>query len=459
MEIIFLSILLVIALVGVLSSRSSRFSLKDYFLTSHTLSPWLAGISAMATNNSGYMFIGLIGFTFINGISSLWLMLGWIMGDLLITHFIYPPLLKVAHHSDNVTYASIIAEWAKNKSLIKPIAMISFIFLIIYASAQLAASGKTLMVVMGWDFVWGVLIGGIIVILYTISGGIRASIWTDSIQAIIMTASLIILLIFAVNGLGGIDTIVAKWQKIDGFLKLFPDNDSTLIYQFFSSLSWIIAGIFVISQPHIVVRFLSLKETVDLKSARHYYYFGYIIFYSLAFMAGMIARVYFNDNVLFDPELALPMMAVELLNPFMLGLIVAGIFAATMSTADSMIINCSGNIGIDLMGLKNYAKNKIKIITLIIAVSAILIALIDNANVFSVVVFSWTVLGFIFTPVIIMIALSRKITLKHFYVCSLLALVIFCIKTEFNYFNDIYSGLPPFIFSLLYYQLLLKKSN
>ena len=152
MEIVFLGLLFFIALIGISSSRFNKPTVKNYYLADKSLSPWLSGLSAMATNNSGYMFIGLIGFTYLNGLSSIWLMIGWILGDYLITKKLFPKIITKSFTSRNVTYASIIGSLVKNKLITKLIAIISFVFLLIYASAQFAASGKTLMAIMNWEF-------------------------------------------------------------------------------------------------------------------------------------------------------------------------------------------------------------------------------------------------------------------------------------------------------------------
>ena len=341
MEIVFLGLLFFIALIGISSSRFNKPTVKNYYLADKSLSPWLSGLSAMATNNSGYMFIGLMGFTYLNGLSSIWLMIGWILGDYLITKKLFPKIITKSFTSRNVTYASIIGSLVKNKLITKLIAIISFVFLLIYASAQFAASGKTLMAVMNWEFYFGVITGGLIVLVYSLTSGIRASIWTDAAQSIIMFVSMGALVIFSIIELGGVNQALFQLSEIDGFMSPFQsDHTDSIVFNIFSSLSWIVAGMFVVGQPHIMIRFFAVKNNSDLVPSRAFYYSSYILFYGLAFTVGMLSRLVLDQNIGFDPELALPMMAQILFNPFMVGLIIAGIFAATMSTADSLIINC-----------------------------------------------------------------------------------------------------------------------
>ena len=458
MEIVFLGLLFFIALIGISSSRFNKPTVKNYYLADKSLSPWLSGLSAMATNNSGYMFIGLIGFTYLNGLSSIWLMIGWILGDYLITKKLFPKIMIKSFTSKNVTYASIIGDLAKNKLITKLIAIISFVFLLIYASAQFAASGKTLMAVMNWEFYFGVITGGLIVLVYSLTSGIRASIWTDAAQSIIMFVSMGALVLFSIIELGGVNQALFQLSEIDGFMSPFQsDHTDSIVFNIFSSLSWIVAGMFVVGQPHIMIRFFAVKNNSDLVQSRAFYYSSYILFYGLAFTVGMLSRLVLDQNIGFDPELALPMMAQVLFNPFMVGLIISGIFAATMSTADSLIINCSGNISQDILELTKFSKMKITSITLIVALTSIMIALINNGSVFSIVVFSWTILGFLLTPLLIMISLNKSISTKDFVVSALLSTTVFYVVNQYTSFDGVYLGIFPFFVSLIYLYLVEKK--
>lgn len=458
MEIVFLGLLFFIALIGISSSRFNKPTVKNYYLADKSLSPWLSGLSAMATNNSGYMFIGLIGFTYLNGLSSIWLMIGWILGDYLITKKLFPKIITKSFTSRNVTYASIIGSLVKNKLITKLIAIISFVFLLIYASAQFAASGKTLMAVMNWEFYFGVITGGLIVLVYSLTSGIRASIWTDAAQSIIMFVSMGALVIFSIIELGGVNQALFQLSEIDGFMSPFQsDHTDSIVFNIFSSLSWIVAGMFVVGQPHIMIRFFAVKNNSDLVQSRAFYYSSYILFYGLAFTVGMLSRLVLDQNIGFDPELALPMMAQILFNPFMVGLIISGIFAATMSTADSLIINCSGNISQDILELTKFSKMKITSITLIVALTSIIIALINSGSVFSIVVFSWTILGFLLTPILIMISLNKSISTKQFVISALLSTTVFYVVNQYTSFDGVYLGIFPFFVSLIYLYLVKKK--
>ena len=451
----FLIILFVIALVGLSAGFLSKPNKSDYYLAGKSLSPWIVGLSAMATNNSGYMFIGLIGFTYLVGLPSIWLMVGWILGDFLISRIVHKKINEAVTKNSNVTYASVVGAWSEQGQFIsKFIGLFSLIFLIIYASAQFVSGGKTLMVVFGWDLWLGISIGSFIVFMYTMVGGIRASIWTDVIQAFVMVLSMIILVISCIVSLGGIDIAFDKWLLIDNYLNFFPPEiQSSLFLKFIYPISWLVAGLFVIGQPHIMVRFMALKDSSLVKKSRYHYYFWYLLFYFLAFCVGMLSRIYLDNNSTFDPELALPLMALELLSPFMIGIIIAGIFAATMSTADSLIINCSGNISQDLFKTKNFSTTQIKLITFTVALAAAAIALINNNSVFHIVIYAWTLLGITFAPLIIILSMNDKISIKNYMIGVVIGTVSFFIINYYDISKFIYAGFIPFILNLSYVYL------
>lgn len=107
----FLVILLAFVMIGLASAIRARKSRNDYYLASATVSPWLCGLSAVATNNSGYMFIGVIGFTYATGLSAAWLMLGWILGDFLGSLFIHRKLRTSTEATGEASFAAVVARW------------------------------------------------------------------------------------------------------------------------------------------------------------------------------------------------------------------------------------------------------------------------------------------------------------------------------------------------------------
>ena len=214
MIISFIFFLLAFVAIGLLSTRKSRGTKADYYLASGSVKPWLVGLSAVATNNSGYMFIGVIGYTYATGLASIWLMIGWILGDFLASLFVHSRLHEATSRSNEVSYAGILSNWYSDNhgKLQRLIALISLAFLLAYASAQLVAGSKALHVLFDWPSWSGALMGAILVSLYCFSGGIRASIWTDAAQSCVMILAMGLLLVVAVHASGGINASIDNYS-------------------------------------------------------------------------------------------------------------------------------------------------------------------------------------------------------------------------------------------------------
>ena len=346
----FLGLFVAIGLSSVLSSRQTK---QDYYLASSSVSPALVGLSAVATNNSGYMFIGVIGYTYATGLAAIWIMVGWILGDFLASIYVHRRLRKATEASGEVSYAGVLSNWygGRHDALQRLIGLVSLVFLLAYASAQLVAGSKALQVLFGWPQWAGAVMGATLVLAYCWAGGIRASIWTDAAQSVVMIVAMGLLLVVATSALGGID---GSWQKmgaIDGFLDWFPKDMVLpgLAGGILFAISWAFAGMSVIGQPHIMVRFMALDDQSRMLRARAWYYLWFLAFYAMATGVGMLSRVYLGDPAAFDAELALPTMAQELFPPVLVGLVLAGIFAATLSTADSLILSCSAALTHDVL--------------------------------------------------------------------------------------------------------------
>ena len=341
----FIGFLFLFTLIGLSSAWRSRGTKEDYYLASGDVRPWLVGLSAVATNNSGYMFIGVIGYTYVTGLASIWLMIGWIAGDFLASLFIHTRLRQATSTSDEVSYAGLLSNWygQKHSSAQRLIGIISLVFLLTYASAQLVAGGKALHVLLDWPLWSGAVAGAVLVSLYCFAGGIRASIWTDAAQSIVMMFAMGVLLLVALMNLGGVSNAAEQLQSVEGFMDWLPKDlvFSGWIGGVLFIVSWLFAGLSVIGQPHIMVRFMTLNNLANMRRAKLWYYLSFTIFYCMATGVGLLARIYLSDAGSFDAELALPIMAQQLLPPVLVGLILAGIFAASMSTADSLVLSCS----------------------------------------------------------------------------------------------------------------------
>jgi SSS family transporter len=449
----FVIFLLIFLFIGLSSILKSKGTADDYYLAGSSVKPWLVGLSAVATNNSGFMFIGVIGYTYATGLAAIWLMIGWILGDFLASLFVHSRLRTATENCDEVSYAGVLSCWygANNTILQRLIGLISLVFLLAYAAAQLMAGGKALHVLFDWPSWAGSVMGAVLVTLYCFAGGIRASIWTDAAQSIVMIAAMATIMVVAINSFGGINQAVTSMQAVDGFLDLLPKDliipgvTGGVLF----AISWLAAGLSVIGQPHIMVRFMTLNERGQMRKAKTWYYLWYVLFYSLATCVGMLSRIYLPDSSSFDAELALPTMAVELLPPLLVGLVLAGIFAATMSTADSLILSCSASITHDLLPQRIERPLLIKSATVLITCSALALALSNHQNVFSLVILAWSGLASAFAPLLITLCLGWKPSQTLSIVAVITGLAVAVIWRLMGWHSAVYEGLPGILAGIL----------
>ncbi len=449
----FLLFLAAFVVIGVSSVRHSRGTKKDYYLASSSVAPSLVGLSAVATNNSGYMFIGVIGYTYATGLAAIWLMIGWIAGDYIASTFIHARLRRATAHTKEVSFAGVLSRWGgrEDVSLQRICAIISLVFLLAYASAQLVAGSKALHVLFGWPTYAGAVIGAILVVVYCLAGGIRASIWTDAAQSVVMICAMTMMLVVGIHSFGGIEGAITKMEAIDGYLNWFPQDLTLpgLAGGVLFAISWAFAGFSVIGQPHVMVRFMTLDNPSQMRRARAWYYLWFLAFYLMATGVGMLSRIYILDPGNFDAELALPTMAQQMLPPFAAGIVLAGIFAATMSTADSLILSCSSALTHDLLPGKIENTKILKLGTALITLAALAWALLNKQSVFNLVIMAWSGLASAFAPLLIYLCLGAQPSRQGSVIAIFGGLGTALLWRFLGWHATIYEGMPGILIGLL----------
>ena len=408
----FLFFLLAFLGIGIGSVVKSRGTTEDYLVADKSVPAWLAGLSAVATNNSGFMFIGMIGLTYATGLSSIWLMIGWILGDLAVSLLTLKRLVSASRSERVHSFGGLLAHWhgGDNYLLHRLVGLLTVFFLTLYAAAQLKAGGKATSVLLDWEPSWGILIGAVIVLIYSAVGGLRASIWTDAAQSMVMLAGMALLVFGGVELAGGWDKAVQKMSAVDpAYLGWFPDRDPIGIALFI--LGWLFGGMAVVGQPHIAIRFISLGNPAHINRLRLYYYTWFTLFYGATILVGMLSRITFPETADFDPELALPTMALQVLPDAMAGLVLAALFAATLSTADSLILSCSAAVTRDFVQTPGrfHSLWMAKLVTASVLVLSVVIAITGSGSVFTLVLDAWGFLGAAFVPLVMMHAKGKRV--------------------------------------------------
>lgn len=390
--------------IGLLSVRKKQNTADDYLLAGRNISPALVGLSGAASTASGFGFTGVIGFGYTMGLAGSWFIVGLIFGSLFAFLLISRRLRTFSQRTNSVSYSEFLtAGMGKSRPyFLALIGAISLFALTLYAAAQLTAGSKAMHVLLGWDYSYGIVIGAVMVVMYCFAGGIRASIWTDAAQIVVMYGAMTILAIVSLKAIGGFDGLYTSLAAISpDLVSIFPVNNpyGPLLF----ALGWLSMGFSFIGFPHVMTRFMTLKTPRDAKRAILWYEGSYAAFYITAYVVALCTRVLLPETD-FDKELALPALAQQMLPDVLVGVIFAGIFAATISTADSLILSCTASLSRDMPVLKKYKESYpfLKICTLGMTAIASLIAIYASKSVFDLVLLSITVMGCGFTPLLVL---------------------------------------------------------
>ena len=430
--------------IGLASMWVKEDTTDDYLVAGRGMHPALAALSAVSTWNSGYMFIGFIGFTFTMGYSIIWIGFGSMIGQIVAWIWLYKFIQQSANERGIRSLSSLVSDVTGSPEA-KLAAVLSVLFLSVYAAAQLTSGGKALYVMLGWSEVVGILIGFVLVVAYCYAGGIRASIWTDAAQSSVMLIGSGLLCYVAMQEVGGFSGLHDGLATQDANLTSIVPADlnfgvSLWVFAFF------LGGLSVAGQPQVVTRVMTLGTDEDRKTAMIWFFAWQTPFLLLMVIIGLASRVVFSGAD-FDPELGLPMLAMETLGPFWVGLILASIFAATMSTADSQVLACTAAFTDDIMPQISQDHKKTKIVTLIIAAFATMISIFGlyipgGDSVFALVVLAVYGLGSIFVPILIIRWAGYNPDTNHTMAMMTAALITVILWSISGFGDDIFPSVP-----------------
>lgn len=399
-------------LIGVgLWARGRNKSVADFFLAGRGLGPWVAAISASASSSSAWTLLGVSGAAYAWGLPALWIFPATVGGFLLNWLWVAPRLKVLAQSESAVTLSEVIAPsslgHARNRILRVAAAIIVFCFTF-YIASQFEAAGKAFESVFDLSKQNSIVIGAAIVLVYTLLGGFWAVSVTDSIQGVLMVVASVALPIVALSAVGGFGALAAGLDSIGAVGS--PITGGSLVTVFFV-LGLFGIGIGYPGQPHVVNRFMALKDDRALKQGRVIAIGWATIVYAGMLLLGLSARVLFAD--LGDSEQVLFHVASELLPAVISGVMVAAVLSAIMSTADSQLLVAASAISYD-WNLAGRSKNDglvgTRATVVIVLILATILALVWRADIFSRVLFAWSAAGSAFGPILIMRLLGRSVT-------------------------------------------------
>ncbi len=294
----------------------------------------------------------------------------------------------------------------------------------------------------GWDYLAGTLIGAGIVSAYCFASGIRASIWTDAAQSAVMLVSMLLLLLVSLREIGGMAELWSRLGSIDPTLVNWRPHDLQFGFLLYL-MGWISAGVGVLGQPHVMIRAMAIDSGANIPRARRIYFSWYTVFAAAAILVGLCCRALLPGSEAFDSELALPQLSQQLLPGVLVGLILAGLFAATISTADSQILACSAALTQDLFPRWGKSYRYTKLGTLIITAAVVGIVILGHQSVFQLVVLSWSALASGLGPLLALRSLGRPVS-SHTAVGMILAGIatVLLWRFQLGLSEAIYDALP-----------------
>lgn len=445
----FLGFIVLFTVVGLYSSTQKQDTTTDYLLAGRKVGPWLVALSALSTGQSGFLFTAQVGYAYTQGLSSIWLAIGWAIGDYLSWLLVFKQLRETSEASNSETVPAFLAQNQPGHRWISAIsALITIFFLGAYAAAQLLAGSKALNSMFGWDYAWGIIIGAVVVVAYCFSGGIRASIWTDAVQTLVMIGALLILLVVSIEAVSGFEGLFTALRDADsGLVALFPRELGWGFWPFF--IGWLVAGFGAVGQPHIVVRAMAIDSANNMGKARDIRTICGLITAFSAIAIGLAGRVLLPQIT--DPELALLDLSGNLLPGVLVGVMLAGLFAATISTADSQILSCSAALTQDLFPGMAHSYKLAKIGTLVVTAIVLAIALVNNDSVFSLITFAWSILASGLGVLLVLRSWQQPVSTKAAVAMMLVGIAVSLTWKQLGLSGNLYEVLPGMAAGLLVY--------
>ena len=413
-ETIFILYLLLIICVGIFSNKFVTSQL-DFLLAGRRLGPWVTAFSERASGESAWLLLGLPGAAIAIGYGEIWAVIGITIGIISSWFLIAEKLRDETEKLNSLTIPDFLEKKFNDSSgLIRIIsALIIGIFFTFYVSAQFHGSGKILNTIFGIEPLYGITLSAIIIIIYTILGGLLAVAWTDLIQGVLMIGTLVILPIVGIFELLSFDQSLSELLKFDSFERNSIFSGLSGIGALSVALGGMSWGLGYFGQPHLLIRYMAIKSVKDVRKAKWIAALWAIPGISGAFMIGIVALGYFGEEFFLgkDTEIAMPLLAQTLLPAWIAGLLISGAVAAMMSTADSQLLVSTSAISEDLKlnkFIKTKNSNKLtntRYITIILGLFAYVTAMyseISGDTIFGIVSFAWSGLGSSFGPAVIL---------------------------------------------------------
>ena len=471
--------------LGVMIFIGARFmkrnhNSEDFFLGGRKLGPWTTALSAEASDMSGWLLMGLPGLAYLGGLKeTFWTALGLAVGTYLSWLIVAKRLRKCTIAFGN---AITIPEFLNNrfndkqKILGTITVLFNILFFTIYVSSGFVACAKLFNSVFGLKYHVGLVLGLVVILTYTITGGYFAVCTTDFIQGTLMFFALLLTGTIMLVKLGGISEAFAKVSEFgeramrgdfnsmsEKMQSAFSANQNFSVTSIISSIVW---GLGYFGMPHFIIRFMGIRSNREIKVSRRIAVVWVIVALGVAVIVGSLGSVYLQQYL--NPPVLSTAAAETVFSetlkvmfpPFIAGIFLCAILAAAMSTADSQLLVASSSFSQDIYkGIINKKASDKSVLTvsritvLLIALIAFVISLDQNSSIFSLVSYAWAGFGGTLGPIILLSLFWRRTSktgaIAGFICAGVTVLVWNKIPASVHPIFGVYEILPAFIINLV----------
>lgn len=407
-------------IIGALYAKKNTSS-EDYFLGGRSLSGFVAALSAQASDMSGWLLMGLPGSVYALGTGQAWIAIGLFLGTVFNWLVISKRLRRYTIRANNSLTLPTYFEnrfHDKKRVLLFISSVTIVVFFLVYTASALAAGGKLFASVFGVEYKIALTIGAFVILVYTFLGGFMAVCVTDFVQGTLMLVAILAVPLIALNlvGTGNVSTVLENAGVAGGaasFLNIMDNGGRPFTaVEIISQLAW---GLGYCGMPHILVRFMAVKDEKELKKSKGIAIGWVALSLAFACVIGVVGRAYLpgvlegseSENVFI--HMIIKMFTQDFRLPVIGGIFLCGILAAIMSTADSQLLVSASSVAEDIFKgiIKKDADNKTvlrvsRITVFIIAVLAYFIALNPDNSIMGLVSNAWAGLGAAFGPIVLL---------------------------------------------------------
>ena len=396
-----ITITILVYLVGMLwiGARFAKQneSSSDFYLGGRKLGPLVTAMSAEASDMSSYLLMGLPGLAYLSGLADVgWTAIGLGLGTYLNWLFTARRIRRYTQITGAFTLPQFFSHrFHDRKHILSAIsAVIIIVFFIPYTASGFSACGKLFSSLFGVDYMGAMIVSAIVIVGYTAAGGFLAASVTDLIQSIIMTIAILFVLIYATVQAGGLGAVMENAKALPGYLSFTSTYTASgaAPYNFLTIVSTLAWGLGYFGMPHILLRFMAIEDEKKLVVSRRVGSVWVVIAMFLAVMIGVVGNALTASGTIASLsgsasetiviQIATLLSKAGILPALMAGLILAGILASTMSTADSQLLAA-------------------RLTVVLIAILGVVIAQDPNSSIFGIVSFAWAGFGAGFGPLVI----------------------------------------------------------